>query len=370
MVIMPRIEREVFSIEASNGKIEIEFLRKNDFSAVRQLEFSSRLLYLYKPDSTGKWKTNQRSTFYIKGFPPQVSWSAPDTKKMLGVCAPGFVLTDAFLNDLATAIENICPADITGNEPPYKFAITDGAGTNTYTFNKRARAVCALAVLYDLEWHPRQDLEIWINPDWTPNLEPGASVDLRKSEEQFYGDPSKIADELRNEGLTRETATPQMEVESRRVNGQSQQHYRILSRAQPLGSQTRRTNIKSAWREALFLQHGHVCQICLNEYQDSPEQLSPDHRVPVIFEADNLDDSNYATKLMTLCRFCNQAKREFTKRVTDDYDWSTSPWAYPERYRTVIIENQLKAIARDSALSYEEIVKSILDKLTAIPESS
>jgi 5-methylcytosine-specific restriction endonuclease McrA len=354
-----------FQIDVEDKAITVVFAKKVDFNAIRQLEFSSRLMYGLKPNENNVWKVGERTAFHIVGFPPTIQWHVEGDNKLVGSHNLSGVKIREYVDQLSIAISSLCPLPIDGLTPLYRFSTTDGNQILDYEFNKRARAVCALAVLYDLEWHPRKDLEIWINFDLTPKLSPRKTPNLSRGEEQFYGDPSKTADELRNEGWPREAEEPLMLVESRSVAGQTQQHYRLVTREQVIVHQKKRSNIKPAWRTALYEQNNYTCQICLSEYHSNPEQLSPDHRVPVIYESDNLDDENFRSKLMTLCRYCNQSKREFTKRLAHDYDWNTSPWAYPERYRKSIVENQLRAMLKDRQTSYEEILAEVLNDLRA-----
>jgi len=352
-----------FTISKRSGSIQVKFDKKVDFNAIRQLEFSSRLMYGLVPDKNNVWREGKRTNFHVVGFPPEVSWSAQPGNVLVGTHSYSDAQLSHYIEQLRTAIIGLCPNSTESGGDLYRFATTDQEITFSYEFNKRARSICALAVLYDLEWHPRKDLEIWINFDLTPKLEPGQKPDPSKLAEQFYGDPSKTADELRNEGWPREAAKPLMFVESRPVAGQTQQHYRLETREQILDHQKKRSNIKPFWRSELYKLNNFTCQICLSNYQENPEQLSPDHRIPVIYEADNLSDDNFLFKLMTLCRYCNQSKREFTKRLPHDYDWETSPWAYPEKYRKSIIENQLRAMLNDGYSSYEEIFNDIIKNL-------
>lgn|GEM_PF-2478184 len=348
-----------FEVKTTPGKVTVKFGKKVDFDAIRQLEFSSRLMYGLKPDKNNIWKEAKRTDYHLNGFPPSVKWQAKPGNVLEGIHSFSVKELPHYLEELRAAITGLCPSGAENGTTLYRFATTNGTEILNYEFNKRARSICALAVLYDLEWHPRKELEIWINFDLTPKLEPGKKPDSSKAEEQFYGDPSKTADELRNEGWPRGAAEPLMFVESRPVAGQTQQHYRLLKREQVLDHQKKRSNIKPAWRAELYRLHDYACQICLSEYKDNPEQLSPDHRIPVIYEADNLDDNNFSEKLMTLCRFCNQSKREFTKRLPHDYDWQTSPWSFPERDRKSIIKNQLRAMLKNGSGSYEEILSEI-----------
>jgi hypothetical protein len=361
------VRTDIVNLSCSDDSIVVKFLRKNDWKAIRQLEFASRLLHSFKPDNTNTWRAGHRLDFYMKGFHPTINWEFPQELLMIGTITASNSDCAKLGEELRQAIEKLCPEKSKASGHNYSFAITDGSETFTYHFNKRARSICALAVLFDLEWHPRKDLEIWINPSTTHEYETGRPFDSSLQPVQLYGDPSKTADELRNEGWSRDNTDsggPFMIVESRSVNGQSQQHYKLTTRVQPTDQQTKRSVIKQAWRQQLFSSDGYTCQICLSDHTNSPELLAPDHRVPVIFRPDDLDDQNFLTRLMTLCRFCNQSKREFAKRVTNAYDWETSPWAYPERYRIEIVTNQLSAIASESGKSLVQVTREYLDHIS------
>ena len=104
--------------------------------------------------------------------------------------------------------------------------------------------------------------------------------------------------------------------------------------------------------------------MCHTRYEDT-KYLSPDHRIPAIVEAENLTDSNFKEKLMTLCTFCNQRKREFTKKVPVDYDWLNSPWAYPEKFQQEKIIEEIKMYS----LSKHKTVSEVLQEITEAIES-
>lgn len=356
---------KAFAIEKIGNEVAVTFQKRPDLKAIRQLEFSSRIIYGLVPDENNIWRPGKRSDFYISGFPAGIQWKCSSDTVLIGSSVDGFVIDDSYLEDLSEAIEGLCENN-SEDGARYQFKITNGQETYLYDFHSRARTICALSVLYDLEWHPRKDLEIWINPDYTDKLQPGEAPDHERPAEQYYGDPSKTADVLRNEGWAREATNPYMYVEARQVGRQSQQHYRITQILQPLDNQVKRTNIKPLWRNNLFEQQNYTCQICLTQYRESPDQLSPDHRVPVVFEPDNLNDENYKTKLMTLCRYCNQAKREFTKRLRFDYDWEKSPWAYPEKHRMQIVLQQIRVMTEGSSKNVHTVLKEIAHNLSDI----
>jgi hypothetical protein len=349
-----------YVVHDHGDRLIVDFSHAKDCKTIRQIEFCSRLLGRLHLNDQNQWVPGHRSGFYILGFAPDLDWSATSSTQLVAVPNGKTVATSDHVELIKNAINGICFADDNGR---YHFRIQDDTDTYDYRFHSRARTICALAILFDLGWHPRIDLEIWINPDITDKLPPGVAPDPNKRPEQYYGDPSKTADALRNEGWTRESDNPMMFVEPRMVNGQSQQHYRIKQHDQPIETQVLRTPIKKSWRDSLFQMQNYQCQICLADYSTSIEQLSPDHRIPVVFEADLLNDNNFNEKLMTLCRFCNQSKREFAKRVDHTYDWSTSPWAYPEKFRLEMLREQLRLLCLSTGLAPDDVLAELSQNL-------
>lgn len=226
-----------------------------------------------------------------------------------------------------------------------------------YRFYSKARTIAALCVLYDLEAHPRNDLEInvpnTLRPQWEWPVE-----EEQISVARIYGDPSKTADVLRNEGWTREGSEPGMKVFNQIVGRARQQMYQLIRQEQNISQQVMRTNIPERWKKELYDSQDSTCRICGSKYEYA--FLSPDHRIPVIFQADELNESNFKVKLMTLCRFCNQQKREFCcKRIAPDYDWDNSPWAYPEKFAMKKIKNEIEQLAVINKLSLDEVLQLI-----------
>lgn len=211
-----------------------------------------------------------------------------------------------------------------------------------------------------MEAHPRNDLEINV----PHNLQPQWSWPYNQDQEsviRVYGDPSKTADVLRNEGWSREGDAPGMKVFNQIVGGARQQMYQLLRQEQDITQQVMRTNIPNRWKKELYQSQDYTCRICGLKYEF--EFLAPDHRIPVIFEADELTEENYKIKLMTLCRFCNQQKREFCKRITPDYDWENSPWAYPEKFTIKKIKDEIQLFADIQRLSIDEVIGMIKEEI-------
>ena len=235
------------------------------------------------------------------------------------------------------------------------FEIGTGSTWNKYQFFSKARTIAALCVLYDLEPHPRNDLEINIPRNLGYQVWPFNSKDF--SLIRTYGDPSKTADVLRNEGWLRDGPSQALKVFQDKVRDSRQQMYQLLRVEQGLVDRKMRSIIPNKWRAELFKMHKYTCQICHNKYP--ADSLAPDHRIPVIVEADELTKENYKSKLMTLCKYCNQTKREACKRFEHDYDWKTSPWAYPEKFEIKNIKTGIRRYARTHGLTINQVLKLI-----------
>ena len=136
-----------FAIVASPGSIKVKFERKVDFNAIRQLEFSSRLMYGLKPDKNNIWKEGKRTDFHVVGFPPSVVWSAKTENVLVGNHSLSDSVLANYLKELSNAISGLCPSGGDSGDNLYRFNTTNGVKTFKYEFNKRARSICALAVL-------------------------------------------------------------------------------------------------------------------------------------------------------------------------------------------------------------------------------
>jgi 5-methylcytosine-specific restriction endonuclease McrA len=346
--------RPPFNIELRGKKIHATFSSKalaNDFA---RFEFYSRVLHTLKPDANHVWQANDRLDVEIKGWAKGISWKRESETKLVGV--PDSDMENDMSNQVAVLRQAI-PGALYGERGvnaklTYNFEIGKGSQWLKYSFNSKARTIAALCVLYDLEPHPRNDLELNVPKQLGIQFFPppsGSVVD------RIYGDPSKTADVLRNEGWQRVGNQIGMRVFQQRVAGARQQMYRLLRKEQLLESQVLRTNIQKSWRDELFRSQNYTCQICHIRY--APEYLEPDHRIPVIVQADQLTKENLKEKLMTLCRYCNQVKREACKVLPKDYDWTHSCWAYPEKFELEKIKGEITAYAAARQLSFDDVLK-------------
>ncbi|MGD0336211.1 MAG: HNH endonuclease signature motif containing protein [Candidatus Omnitrophota bacterium] len=323
------------------------------------MDFYSRILHSLSPDENGFWITKDRLNVEIRGWPKIIKWFRTADLEFKGelLKKDAFQLT-TYLPELLNAISNISSGAILPTRAKvYSFEIGKENNWKQYLFLSKARTIAALCVLYDLKPHPRNELEL--NIPRNLGLQAWPFDPTTTSMVRTYGDPSKTADVLRNEGWPRTGTKPGLKVFQQNFRGSRQQMYQLLQTEQVLADRKMRSVISKKWRQELFKCQNYTCQICHNRYPE--EYLDPDHRIPVIVVADELNEQNYKSKLMTLCRFCNQAKREACKKLPHDYDWSKSPWAYPEKFEIKKIREELKRYAKTHGLSIPQVFKLIKD---------
>jgi hypothetical protein len=244
----------------------------------------------------------------------------------------------------------------------YHFSIGKENEWTNYYFSSKARTIAALCVLFDLAPHPRNDLELQVPAELGVQPSPTESKSNSDGKEirRTYGDPSKTADELRNEGWPRTGKNIGIRFFQQIIGGARQQMYQLTRREQHLESRVVRTNIPARWKLELYDSQNYTCRICHRKY--AAKYLEPDHRIPVIVRLDELTESNFKQKLMTLCRYCNQVKREACKVIAEtepDYDWTTSPWAYPEKFEFEKIKREIESYAVTSKQSKKDVLKSL-----------
>lgn len=345
---------DLFTLTFEEDKLSLEFNenKKTIAKYFEHLNFCSCLLHSFQPNSESIWVKQKRLDFEIKGWPSNIEWKRCAELEFKGHVKDLDIFDfNHFVETLKIALNKIQEG---------KFAIGNNSHWEEYEFVHKGREIVGLCVLYDLEFHSRDELEIKIEIQYQPHSahkKKNLPYNNQNSTiDKFYGDPSKVVDYLRNEGWTREGKKPTLIVE----RYQRQQRYKLTSRRQDLSLRVARTTIKKKWKDALFKLHNNTCRICHTRYEDS-KMLSPDHRIPAIIEAEDLTDQNFKDKLMTLCIFCNQTKREFTKKVSPDYDWQTSPWAYPEKFELEKIAEEIKRYAKTHNLTTQETINRIIE---------
>ncbi|MGT4651768.1 HNH endonuclease [Bacillus cereus] len=197
-----------------------------------------------------------------------------------------------------------------------------------YIFTEK-RATHAFAVLKDLNWHTRTEIE-GKKPDGT-----------RK-----YGDPSRTVTVLEECGFDLSRSYTY-------ENNQRMQQYKLNSIEQDVDNIKRRTTITKKMKSFIFERDNFRCAICQNTFEES--FLEPDHKTPIQITGDEIDitDPNWAEKLQTMCKICNGRKREVCKKCTT-FDCNNCPWCHPEQL--------LQNMVRISGVSY----KKALENATAL----
>jgi hypothetical protein len=346
-----------FTLEKNDEHtLNLDIFKKGEANLFENLNLFSCLLHSFKPDENSIWRKQKRLDVEIKGWPSSIEWERLSDTSFNGIIQ---VTSDfnfeKFAETLNTAIKNITVPVETKIEKYYQFEIGNKSHWNEYFFKSRGREICGLCILYDTEFHTRDELEVSIEKRYQPhNISKLAIGNNDTTISRLYGDPSKIIDYFRNQGWTREGDNPTLITKREK----RQEKYKLTSVQQDITLQVSRSTIKSSWKRQLFSLHNNTCRICHTKYEDI-KFLAPDHRIPAIVQAENLTDENYKEKLMTLCIYCNQRKREFTKKVTLDYDWENSPWAYPEKFEEKKIVDDIKRYAIFYQKSIPQVLKEI-----------
>jgi hypothetical protein len=341
-----------------DGKVAVSFSTKALADDFAKLDFYSRVLHSLTPDQNRIWRKGGRLDVEIKGWPKWMKWARVSEKEFRGSAAPD---KTSILNTYVVALHQALTEVSIGTRggastPTYLFSIGKESLWTLYSFHSKGRTIAALCVLFDLAPHPRNDLELNVSEAsgvqvWPPRTGSG----VRRT----YGDPSKTADALRNEGWPRSGTNAGIKVFREQVGGAQQQMYQLLRKEQHLESQVTRTIVQKRWKLELYESQNYTCQICHRKYP--AEYLEPDHRIPAIVMTNGLMPDNIKDKLMTLCRYCNQVKREACKLLPPDYDWTTSHWAYPEKFELDKIKYEIETYAAAKRLSKKDVLKLLED---------
>jgi len=347
-----------FTLTINDGNtLTLDFPKKGEANIFETLNLFSCLLHSFKPDENSIWRKQKRLDVEIRGWPSSIEWerlSDTSFKGIIQICSD--FNFEEFAETLNTAIKNITVPVETKIDKYYQFEIGNKSHWNEYLFKSRGREICGLCILYDTEFHTRDELEVSIEKKYQPhNISKLTIGNDDTTISRLYGDPSKIIDYFRNQGWTREGDNPTLITKRER----RQEKYRLTNVQQNITLQVYRSTIKHSWKLELFSLHNNTCRLCHTKYENI-KFLSPDHRIPAIIQPENLTDENYKEKLMTLCIYCNQRKREFTKKVSPTYDWENSPWAYPEKFQQKKIVEDIERYAIAHKKSITQVINEII----------
>ena len=226
-----------------------------------------------------------------------------------------------------------------------------------YKFQSASREVAALCMLYDLKPHPRNNIELWLEPSDYPSISNSPHNNWPKSvteNKRYFGDPSKAVESLEKMGWPRHGADKTSMVSRDIFQGSRQEFYQLTQKQQQIKHMRIRKDISKKWRIAILERDNFTCLYCgrkhpkseMNSKTGKHPQLDPDHRIPVNVKTDDSNDSNFLQNLMTLCSTCNQRKREITKKFqqNDEHDWDNEEWAYPDRID--FLENRILSLVQ------------------------
>lgn len=355
----------------SSQRLTVQFETKSLADAFGQMDFYSRLLHSLAPDETGVWVevNSPRVNAYILGWPNSVRWIRDAERNFYAEISKNMLpALETFKTEVTSAIKGLVGTKSSAESlmrPTYNFKISIDGTVKEYHFLGRAREVCAFCVLYDMQPHPRNHLEVNTRQTSfnTWPVPPIPTVARRT-----YGDPSKTVDELRNQGFPRpsdipdSSENPSLLIERSEYDGGHQEHYHLVNRDQRLKFQVGRSSISPSIKRTLYASYKHRCNICHQTF--SEEYLAPDHRIPAIVEADDLTSSNFSTKLQTLCRSCNQVKREMCKKCPFQKNCRECPWAFPEKHSIgPEVRNQIFKKAKADGISPDELLLKALKKV-------
>ena len=349
----------------SKKLITIEFLTESLCQAIARLEFCSRLMHSLAPDEHGVWRdvSAPRVDAHIVGFPSSITWYRDSKLRLAGVYDEE--LTQQNIDDIHDAINGLKGIKVSEfGKTEYKFSIVLKSTNETFEYNflGRSREIVALAVLWDMKPHSRDHLEVTRDSNLVYLVDFPHKFYGKPT--KTYGDPSKIVDELRNQGFPRGTDQSKngvyIDISRSHSLDTIQEHYQLKQRIQSLEDRVGRSQIPKKYKDLLYEESNFSCNNC-GEY--FPENyLAPDHRVPSIVQSDNLNSSNYLTVLQTLCVRCNQVKREACKKCPINHECERCSWAYPEKFAVSRSNLDLLAVeAEKENLTINEYLELLLN---------
>jgi len=332
-----------------NQRLTIEFTKKSDITSFIRWNFYSRILHSLTPqEEDGLWKNGKRLNVEIRGWPRNPNWVRISDLILQSNQLPKGWLSEnleQYSIDLKYGIQN---AISRVEENGVKYSIFQIGNHNEdwieYKFQSASREVAALCILYDLKPHPRNNIELWLQPSDYPQISNSPHKNWPKgvtANKRYFGDPSKAVESLEKMGWPRHGSDKTSNVSKGVFLGSSQEFYQLTKKEQQIKHMRIRKDIPKKWRIAILERDNFTCLYCGRKHSKSDMNpktgkhplLDPDHRIPVNVKTDDSNDSNFLQNLMTLCSTCNQRKREITKKFqqNDEHDWDNEEWAYPDR---------------------------------------
>jgi hypothetical protein len=344
-----------FKLESVNTEglstrvLRLEFKNKSQTTHFIRWQFYSSLLHSFAPNNNSNiWEKGNRLDVCIKGWSKSIIYKREKDNVLISNQISTSWIKEHFKlykSILQQSISEAITGKIINNIKIKRFYIgNDKKGWEKYDFNSASREVVALCLLYDKKPKARDQLELWLSPQDYPSIPNSPHNNWPeniKREKRFYGDPSKTVEALSQQGWERHGENATITVSKDIYGGNRQEFYTLLKRKQDLSQQTNRVNIPSNWRISIFERDEFTCLYCgrqysrndLNDKTGMHKYLDPDHRIPVNVSPDKSNDTNFHDTIITLCKTCNQRKREVTKKIqtNSNYDWKNEEWAFPDK---------------------------------------
>ena len=364
-----------------NQRLTIEFSKKSDITSFIRWDFYSRILHSLTPKKEdGLWANGKRLNVEIRGWPRNPNWVRISDLVLQSTPLPKGWLSEnlkQYSIDLKYGTQNAI-SKVEKNGVKYSiFQIGNhNEGWIQYKFQSASREVAALCMLYDLKPHPRNNIELWLEPSDYPSISNSPHYNWPtsvKENKRYFGDPSKAVESLEKMGWPRHGADKTSMVSRDIFQGSRQEFYQLTQKQQQIKHMRIRKDIPKKWRIAILERDNFTCLYCgrkhpkseMNPKTGKHPQLDPDHRIPVNVKSDDSNDSNFLQNLMTLCSTCNQRKREITKKFqrNDEHDWDNEEWAYPDRID--FLENRILSLvqiyAQKQNCSIDEALSALIN---------
>ncbi|MFM6008958.1 MAG: hypothetical protein ACKPB7_37840, partial [Sphaerospermopsis kisseleviana] len=168
--------------------LNLDIPKKQDANIFENMNFFSSLLHSFKPDQNSVWRKQKRLDVEIKGWTANVEWKRLSSSNFKGLLVDNNAFNfKEFAETLDESIKNIT-VNVKTNK--YKFEIGNKLHWEQYLFKSRGREICGLCILYDKEFHTRDELEVTIENQYQPHNISKLNIgnnDTRTS--KLYGDP-------------------------------------------------------------------------------------------------------------------------------------------------------------------------------------
>lgn len=366
--------------DESGPGVSLRFEKSKVANTFARWQFNSQILHSFvlDEDNPPYWVHGDRLDCYIQGFPPQVNFVRDTTHHNNFNFAGEIDDLDGYADMLVNSLNRILIKHDFSNYSCIGFSIIqEDESEIMYHFVGSGREVTGFMILYSCDAYYRDQMEFHVSASNWPSWHRAWPNAIPENGGKIYSDPSKAtqAAEQSGWGGRYEDDDPDFSTGRGFFNGSQQSWYRIHTREQDIDAMRARSPIPRRWRQELHERDDWTCLYCGRRGQSDDwsgtgtsathRTLDPDHRIPVNIRSDELEDDNFLEHLMTLCKPCNQRKRELTKALQRDgfEDWDNWEWAHPERvdfvmqriYGQISVINDMMEWSQESEFDSETI---------------